>query len=128
VFKISPTRNQVLEEFAVYLKNCSCCNASIIEILRVDEQRNILKAVRLKPKNVVNFFEKVTVLEKTTRKIFRSSKISKFILNYNEFGKIKGCAKNLSSLNIGRVETNPIANLEAYKLYQERGKQNCFFK
>lgn len=121
VFKITPTKKGILEEFVLYNQSCSCCNKPVIEILRADEDENILKPVRLNSKNIPAFIKKMEVLWSPRKFSFPKTKISKFILNYNEFGKIKKCSANLSSLNIGRIETDPVINLKSYKAHQQIG-------
>jgi len=121
VFKIAPTKKDVLEEFVLYNQCCSCCKQPVLEILRADVDENILKPVRLNSKNIQDFIKKMDVLWKPRKFAFPKSKISKFILNYNEFGKINKCSKNLSGLTIGRVETDPVINLKSYKAHQQIG-------
>ena len=121
VFKIAPTKKEVLEEFILYNQRCSCCNKPVLEILRADVDENILKPVRLNSKNIPNFIKNMEVLWKPRKFSHSKNKISKFILDYNEFGKIKKCSKNLSGLSIGRIETDPVINLKNYKVYQQIG-------
>jgi len=126
IFKINPTKNHVFEEFVLYVQSCSCCAQPVLEILRVDEEENILKPVRLNSKKIPFFIKKMEILWKPRKEFYYKNKISKFVLNYNEFGKIKKCSKNLSDLNLGRVETDPVINLRVYKNYLNR-KQSCLF-
>ncbi len=119
VYKIKPTRKNILEEFVLYVHRCSCCKKPILEILRADLNENILKPVRLNPKNIPNFIKKMNVVWKSKKTFFNKNKISKFILNYNEFGKIKNCSKNFSQLGLGKIETDPIINLKIYKNHRE---------
>ena len=121
VYKIIPTKKDILEEFILYNQRCSCCNQPVLEILRADVEENILKPIRLNSKNIPAFIKKMNVLWEPRKFSFPKSKISKFILNYNEFGKIKKCSKNLSGLSIGRIETDPVINLKNYKVYQQIG-------
>lgn len=115
VFKIYPTRKNVLEEFVLYMKCCSSCNSSVLEILRVDTFKNILKPLRINSKKIEKFIKNMKILWKPKQNFQKGKKISRFILNYNEFGKIKKCTKNLSNLKIGKIETNPISNLYVFK-------------
>ena len=119
IYKILPTRNNILEEFVLFRKACSYCNRSILEILRMDKNMNILKPVRLKTKNIHSFMKDMEILCKLKPHHKPKNKISRFILRYNEFGKIKNCSNNLSDLKIGKIETNPIKNLKTYKRYKE---------
>ena len=121
IFKITPTKKDVLEEFVLYNQRCSCCNQPILEILRADTDENILKPVRLNSKKIQAFINKMDILWKPKKEFCPKSKISKFILNYNEFGKIKKCSRNLSGLNLGRIETDPVINLKSYKLHKNIG-------
>ena len=122
VFKIKPTKLNILEEFVLYNRGCSCCSKPILEILRADADENILKPVRLNSKNIPAFIKKMDVLWQPRKFPHFKSKISKFVLNYNEFGKIKKCFGNLSGLIIGRIETDPVINLKAYKAHQQTNK------
>lgn len=119
VFKITPTRLNILEEFVLYVHCCSCCKQQVIEILRADINENILKPVRLNSKNIPDFIRKMDVLWKPRKTFFHKSKISRFVLNYNEFGKIRHCTENISRLNMGRIETDPILNLKTYKRHKQ---------
>lgn len=119
VFKINPTRQNVFEEFVLYVPCCSCCNNQVLEILRADIEENILKPVRLNPKNIPDFIKNMDTIWKLRKKSLPKNKISRFILNYNEFGKIKSCSESLSRLNMGRIETDPVINLKTYKRHKQ---------
>jgi len=120
VFKINPTKSNVFEEFILHVQGCSCCGQPVLEILRVDEDENILKPVRLNPKKIPFFINKMEVLWRPRKEFYHKNKISKFVLNYNEFGKIKKCSKNLSNLILGRIETDPVIDLKVYKSHLNR--------
>lgn len=115
VFKITPTRHNILEEFILYNQCCSCCKNPVLEILRLDSENNVLKPVRLNSKNVPAFMKNMEIVWKPRKNISYKNKLSKFVLKYNEFGKIKNCFKSLSQLNIGQIETDPVINLKNYK-------------
>jgi len=120
VFKINPTKKNIFEEFVLYLSSCSCCGRPVVEIIRSDENLNILVPVRISSKNIPNFLTKMEVLwepAKASRFVVRN-KISKFVLNYNEFGQIKECRQNISNLNLGKIETHPTLNLLIYKKHK----------
>jgi len=119
IFKIAPTRKNVLEEFVLYNHCCSCCKKPVLEILRLDVKENILKPVRLNTRNISAFVESMEILWKPKKSFHPKNKISKFILKYNEFGKVKNCSKNLSNLILGKIETDPVLNLKAYKLHKK---------
>ena len=119
VFKIAPTRLNILEEFVLYVPSCSCCKNQVLEILRADIEKNILKPVRINSKNISDFIKNMDILWKPAKKMFPGNKISRFVLNYNEFGKVKSCSKNFSRLNMGRIETDPVINLKVYKRHKE---------
>ncbi len=55
------------------------------------------------------------IVWKPRKNISYKNKLSKFVLKYNEFGKIKNCFKSLSQLNIGQIETDLFINLKNYK-------------
>ena len=143
IFKINPTRKGVLEEFVLYVQGCSCCSQPVLEILRADFDENILKPVRLNPDKIPSFIKKMNVigflsgikacksifegtedlnafLKKPAKGFYHKTKISKFVLNYNQFGKIKKCAKNFSNLDLGKIETDPVINLKTYKKHLSR--------
>lgn len=122
VFKITPTRNNILEEFVLYRHSCSFCQKPVLEILRMDINEDILKPVRLNPKNISLFTEKMEVLKNLNKKFIPKNKISKFVLKYNEFGKTKNCSANLVNLWLGKIETDPVINLKTYKNCNNR----CF--
>jgi len=119
VFKISPTRKNILQEFVLFTKACSCCKSPVLEIIRADINEKMLKPVRLSPKKVSGFVEKMDVLWKPRKTFCPKNKISKFVLNYNEFGKVRKCSSNLSALMIGRIETDPVGNLKTYKKHRD---------
>jgi len=118
-FKITPTKTNVLEEFVLYVQSCSCCKKQVLEILRADIDENILKPVKLNSKNIPFFIKNMDVLWKPKKLFYHKNKISKFVLNYNEFGKTKICSRNLSTLNMGRIETDPVINLKTYKKHKD---------
>jgi len=128
VFKISPTKANVFEEFVLYLPSCSCCSRPVVEIIRADVNLNIFSPIRINSKNIPNFLKKMEILwqpAKASRFVVRN-KISKFVLNYNEFGKIKACNQNISNLNLGKIETHPILNLLIYKQHKKTFMEKSF--
>ncbi len=119
IYKITPTRKNILEEFVLYRSSCSYCSRPVLEILRIDDSDTLLEPVRLNSKNIHNFVDSMDVLWKSKRNFRSKHHFSKFVLGYNEFGKIKKCTKNFSSLSLGKIETNPFINLKTYKHYSQ---------
>jgi len=117
VINIAPTKSSISDEFVFYNPSCSFCGKPILEIIRIDETGLVLNPVRLKTKNIHSFIEKINVLFKKKKSFKPKSKISKFVLGYNEYGKMKKCYANLSNLSLGKIELNPYNNLKNLKSF-----------
>lgn len=115
LFQIVPTKENVKEEFVLYLKNCVICEQPVLEIRRIDIWGCGMEPVRVKTKNIQKFLDSMSVIWKPGKIHPVNVVHSKFSLGYNEFGTRKKCFQNLSNLYLGRVETDPYENLKNYK-------------
>jgi len=121
IFKIIPTKLGIKDEFACYLKSCAICQNPVLQVLRVDIWGNILEPVRLKTKNIEKFLCSMSVIWKPEKLNFSSRAYSDFHLEYNEYGIKKRCYQNLSSVKLGKIET------DIYKDLIGRCGKNTFF-
>ncbi|MFH0702169.1 MAG: hypothetical protein V2B14_01340 [bacterium] len=111
LFKIVPTRENIQEEFILYLKSCEVCNRPALEIIRVDVWGTLLEPARLKSKNIKKFLDSMSVIWKPKNFGFYQRGFSRFMLGYNEYGLHKKCFQNFSNLKIGIIETDPYLDL-----------------
>lgn len=116
VFKIVPTKENVQEEFVLYLEKCVICQKPVLEIRRVDDLGNFLEPVRLRTKNIQKFLDKMNVIWKPDKVVSINAPYSKFNLGYNEYGTKKKCYQNISNLQLGKIETDPYLDLIGYKV------------
>lgn len=113
--KIKPTQKNTIYEYLFYLKKCKKCQQSAVEIIRFDLNEKKQKPVRLKTSNIKKFLENITILwEQKPVKSINGFKPS-LKLNYCEYGDIKLCKSNLSSLSLGIIETDPYKNLKFFQ-------------
>lgn len=115
LFKIIPQKENIQSEFVLYLKSCVICNNPVLEIIRIDNFNNKLAPVRLKTKNIPKFLDSMSVIWKPEKINYINSAFSGFALGYNHYGTRKKCFQNISNLRIGKIETDPFANLRSYK-------------
>lgn len=115
LMKICPTKQNVSHEFVFHLKNCVKCEKQSLEIVRIGLYGEKKSPVRLKTANIVRFLSKISILWKPKTINLVPKYLPRFLLNYNEYGVIKKCNSNLSSLALGRIETDPLANLKEFK-------------
>lgn len=113
LFKIAPTKNDVAHEYVLYLKRCCICDNPVLEIIRFDIWGELLPSVRLKSNNIKGFLEKMSVLEKPRKICFTAPK-GGFYLNYSEYGSKKRCYQNISTLQLGKLETDPRVGLQGF--------------
>lgn len=106
-YSLIPDKNYLLVE-ADYLKNCPNCGHSVLQITRVDFNHEVsfIRKVNEKAKKLFENLQN-SILCKKEPEYKRIKILSKFYLNYNEFGIKKKCYSNLSALKIGLFENNP---------------------
>ena len=89
------------------LDECPVCNHFVVELFRIDYNHE-LSSVRKINKQGRKFFEKLSssILyeHRASDKLFRS--YGSFYLSYSEFGKVKRCYSNLSTLKIGLFDND----------------------
>jgi len=120
LFKVIPTKEDVSDEFVLYLKGCAVCSSKALEIIRVDIWGNRLKSVRLKSENIDKFLDAMAVIWKPKKLNYMQTASSKFALGYNEYGVEKKCTQNLSNMQLGLIETDPYLDLLSF-----RGSKAC---
>lgn len=88
-----------------YLEFCPNCGHTVIQLTRINDNYEIstIRKTNTKARNFLKKIRKEIIKEKNTEKVI-SNKYSNFYLYYNEFGKIKKCYSNLSSLKLGLFE------------------------
>ena len=108
-YKLVPQANFVLCELD-YLKQCPVCGHTVVQLTRVDKNDNIstVRKVNQKAKQFLDKLKKFVLYEEVPLKIPKNS--GKFYLNYNEYGVLKRCYSNLSSLKIGLYENKNLNN------------------
>lgn len=108
-FKLVPQADFVLCELD-YLKKCPVCGHTVVQLTRVDKDDNV-STVRKVNQKAKQFFEKLKksiLYEEVPLKIPRNC--GNFYLNYNEYGVLKRCYSNLSSMKIGLFENKNLNN------------------
>lgn len=86
-----------------YLEKCPICGHTVLQLSKVDLQ-NKISVYRIKNKKARTFLEKYTKDIIKEEENFSNKYIryrGKFYLNYNEYGKIKRCYSNLSTMKLG---------------------------
>lgn len=119
VFKVVPTKKNTADEFVVYLDKCVVCNQSVLEIIRFDCWGEPFDTVRLKTRNISAFLDSMSVIWKPKKIAYMQTPSSRFVLGYNEFGVKKKCSQNISSLMLGKIETDPLLDLKNYSQPKE---------
>jgi len=104
IYKITPTRQGVFEEIVLHLPECSFCKNTIIEIRRIDIYGEVLPVSRMSGKKAKKFLSEMNIIWKP--KTIRIPKYKdNWYLPYSEYGSIKKCYSNLSSLKIGLFDS-----------------------
>lgn len=109
-FMLVPQGNFVLCELD-FLKKCPVCGHTVVQLTRVSKNDEISTIRKINSK-AVKFFEnlkKFILYEKIPQEAPRFGQ-GKFYLNYNEFGVLKRCYSNLSTLKIGLCENKYLNN------------------
>lgn len=103
------TRSFVLvpaPEFVVceldYLKKCPRCENTVIQLTRIDREKNIT-TIRYTKQKALKFWEKIQPKILYEKKYYKYLKYQggKLYLYYNEFGIKKRCYSNIRNLKIG---------------------------
>ncbi|OGI28904.1 MAG: hypothetical protein A2287_05125 [Candidatus Melainabacteria bacterium RIFOXYA12_FULL_32_12] len=115
LFKIVPTKENIQDEFVLYLEKCVICEKPVLEIKRMDDMGNCLEPIRIRTKNIQKFLDSMSVIWKSKKVVPMNTPYSKFSLYYNEYGVKKKCHQNISNLQLGRIETDPYMDLKTYK-------------
>ncbi len=89
--------------YAYYLKACPICGHTVL-ILRRYLPDGKVSEVRKTNEQARKLFDKVrpTIMYKVTQ--IQSNQGSSFFLRYGEFGRIKKCYSNISSLQMGKFD------------------------
>ncbi|MFI3301311.1 MAG: hypothetical protein R3Y28_07830 [Candidatus Gastranaerophilales bacterium] len=94
-----------------YLKRCPVCEHTVIQLTRIDANKE-LSIVRKTNKKAQTLFDKLKKNILYQEKEFDYSRQkSKFYLNYNEYGTIKRCYSNLSTLKLGLTENKDLKKI-----------------
>lgn len=103
-FRLVPRDNFVLCELDV-LKKCPVCGHFVVQLTRVsnDDEISTVRKINAKAKKFYGALQKFILYEKVPQKVPKTGQ-GKFYLNYNEFGVLKRCYSNLSTLKIGLTE------------------------
>ena len=116
LYRIVPTKENIQEEYVLYVQNCVICGKPVLEINRLDIWGNKLEPVRLRTKNIQKFLDSMNVIWKPKKIYAINPAFSRFTLNYNEYGTLKKCCQNFSNLHIGKIETDPYKDLKNFKI------------
>ena len=95
--------NQSIYKQVDYLEKCPICGHTVLQLTKIDT-KNIILFYRIKNKKARTCLEKYSkdIIEEKTNSSNKYIKYQgKFYLNYNEYGKIKKCYSNLSTLKLG---------------------------
>lgn len=111
-YKIVPQDDFVLCELDC-LKRCPVCGHTVVQLTRIDKNNNIsvIRKVNLKAREFFKNIQKYILYEKVPQKYNRCGK---FYLNYNEYGVLKRCYSNLSTLKIGLHENKTLNNIQSF--------------
>ena len=108
-FKLVPQSGFILCELD-YLAKCPVCGHTVVQLTRIDEYDNIstVRKVNKKAREFFSKMKKFILYEKILTKtpLFKG----KFYLNYNEYGVLKRCYSNFSTLKIGLYENKFLNN------------------
>lgn len=113
-FKLVPQGDFVLCELD-FLKKCPVCGHTVVQLTRVNKNDEISTVRKINSK-AVKFFEHLKnfiLYEKVPQKAPRFGQ-GKSYLNYNEFGVLKRCYSNLSTLKIGLYENKYFNNKNSF--------------
>ena len=101
-FVLSPFDKFVICELDI-LKECPICGHYSIQLTRLDSENNI-STIRYINKKARIFLEKIKSKILYEKRYYDYSKIKgRYYLNYNEYGVIKRCYSNISTLKIGLI-------------------------
>lgn len=89
------------------LDECPVCNHFVVELFRIDYKQEA-SSIRKTNKHARKFFDKLSSFilyeQSAHTKLFNSN--GSFYLNYSEFGNVKRCYSNLSTLKIGLFDND----------------------
>ena len=88
-----------------YLSKCPVCGHTVVQLTRIDKDDNI-SVVRKVNKKAKDFLTKLKnkVLYEIRPINYSKTNCGTFYLNYNEFGVMKRCYSNLSTMKMGLTE------------------------
>ena len=109
-YRLVPRDNFVLCELDV-LKCCPVCGHMVVQLTRVSDKDEIstVRKVNAKAKRFFKSLQNFILYEKVPPKA-PSPGQGNFYLNYNEYGVMKRCYSNLSTLRIGLYENKYLNN------------------
>ncbi len=107
-FKISP-ENEFQTVEMDFLEKCPNCGHTIVQVTRLDFE-NKISIIRKINSKAIKMFEKLQSKIITSKNMPVFKNIGRFYLNYNEYGKVKKCYSNLSSLKMGKFESKSLIN------------------
>jgi len=89
------------------LDECPVCNHFVVELFRLDYKHDTsrVRKVNQQGRKFFSKLESSILYEKSTCSDL-SREHGRFYLNYSEFGKIKRCYSNLSTLKIGLFDND----------------------
>ena len=105
-FELKPDEKFKIKEMN-YLEECPFCGHTVLQLLKIDLQNNIIN-YRITNKKARKFFKKYKkdiLREKKEQSNFVKPQ-GKFYLNYNEYGRKRKCYSNLSSMKLGLFDNN----------------------
>lgn len=114
IFRIVPTQQNSVEEYIMKVESCLKCEKPVVEIARVMLDGKIQKNIRIKTTNIKTFLDSVSVIYRCKVLTHRKKRQTGFRLGFNEWGKKKLCAQNLSSIRLGIVDTDVMKGLKYF--------------
>ena len=100
-FVIEPAKGYSEAVMAV-LEECPICGAYVLVLMRVDDMGEVKPGVEYRNKAARKFFKKVSILFEVKNPAVLPC--GSWYLKYSEFGKVKKCYSNLTSLKIGMFD------------------------
>jgi len=117
-FKLVPPKNFSKAELDVLYK-CPACGHKVVQLTKVTSGGKVV-TVRRVNKKAESFWEKLKSSILYEIKSYKYKATGNFYLNYNEYGVIKRCYSNLSTLKLGRIKSIDSSPKFSSKLYNEK--------
>lgn len=111
-YNVVPQGDFVLCELD-YLKKCPVCGHTVVQLTRINknDEISVIRKVNLKAKEFFRNMQNFILYERVPQNY---KKCGKFYLNYNEYGVLKRCYSNLSTLKIGLYENKTLNNIQSF--------------